>query len=273
MKRLVVALCALTAACHGAVTSNAGPILIATVDTLVDTESALLANAADLDVAPSGAVFAADVQSDRLLRIDPTTGATAALGRPGQGPGELDGPWAVKALDDGVLVVDRGNGRVQRLGPAGEYLASTPVTPMVMRAVPFLAEDGSRSAARFTALRYFRDVVAVGDELWMLLDTPAEAAGVAVIAEAVAGCDGVLTVLVPWGVQQYATGTAQAVLDHTPAGARLVGDPVLASNKTRRVDFAHFMVAALEDDALIGEAPAIVGCRTPSALAHEPDHG
>jgi hypothetical protein len=34
------------------------------------------------------------------------------------------------------------------------------------------------------------------------------------------------------------------------------------------VDFALFMVAALENDALIHEAPAIVGCRTPSALAH-----
>jgi hypothetical protein len=31
--------------------------------------------------------------------------------------------------------------------------------------------------------------------------------------------------------------------------------------------FALFMVAALENDALIHEAPAIVGCRTPSALA------
>ena len=29
-----------------------------------------------------------------------------------------------------------------------------------------------------------------------------------------------------------------------------------------------FMVAALENDALIHEAPAIVGCRTPSALVH-----
>ncbi|MFQ5340510.1 MAG: NAD(P)H-binding protein, partial [Anaerolineae bacterium] len=43
-----------------------------------------------------------------------------------------------------------------------------------------------------------------------------------VIKKAVAGCDGVLTVLVPWGVQQYATGTAQAVLDHAPPGARLI---------------------------------------------------
>ena len=168
----------------------------------------------------------------------------------------------------------------------------------------------------------------------------------AVIARAVAGCDGVLVVLVPRGVHGYATGTAQAVLDHAPPGARLVfscgwhitrdgrdvyswqlkalvnvfgplarlarfadlddqveacrrvfasdtrwtvvrgsdleegesqglpvwsrhvGDPVLASNRTRRVDFALFMVAALEDDALVREAPAIVGCRTPSALAH-----
>ncbi|ARX89079.1 MULTISPECIES: NAD(P)-dependent oxidoreductase [Streptomyces] len=170
-----------------------------------------------------------------------------------------------------------------------------------------------------------------------------------VIGRAVAGCDGVLTVLVPWGVRQYASGTAQAVLDHARPGARLVfscgwhitrdgkdrysrkftlgvrvatflgklvraveiddqveacrrvfasdtrwtvvrgssleegesqglpvwsrhvGDPVLASDLTRRVDFALFMVAALTDDALVQEAPAIVGRLTPSALAHAGD--
>jgi len=167
-----------------------------------------------------------------------------------------------------------------------------------------------------------------------------------VIKKAVVGCDGVLTVLVPWGVHGYSSGTAQAVLDHASPGARLVfscgwhitrdgqdvysqtskrtvgafgwigrlfrvvdlddqveacrrvfasdtrwtvvrgsaleegesqglpvwsrhvGDPILESNITRRVDFALFMVAALESDELIHEAPAIVGCRTPSALAH-----
>ena len=173
----------------------------------------------------------------------------------------------------------------------------------------------------------------------------------AVIARAVAGCDGVLTVLVPWGVQRYSTGTAQAVLDAAEPGARLVfscgwhisrdgrdvypwrmrafvsvfgrlarlarladigdqeeacrrifasdtrwtvvrgsdleegpaqglpvwsehvGDPVLASNRTRRVDFARFMVEALEDDGLVQAAPAIVGCQTPSALAHARERG
>ena len=166
-----------------------------------------------------------------------------------------------------------------------------------------------------------------------------------VIRRAVADCDGVLTVLVPWGVHGYSTGTARAVLDHADPGARLVfscgwhitrdgqdvypwrlrafvaafgalarlarfadirdqvqacrrifasdtrwtvvrgsdleegdsqglpvwsrhvGDPVLKSNITRRVDFALFMVDALTNDELVHEAPAIVGRRTPSALA------
>ncbi len=43
-----------------------------------------------------------------------------------------------------------------------------------------------------------------------------------VIKKAVAGCDGVLTVLVPWGVHHYSSGTAQAVLDYARPGARLI---------------------------------------------------
>jgi len=50
--------------------------------------------------------------------------------------------------------------------------------------------------------------------------------------------------------------------------SRHVGDPILKSNRTRRVDFALFMVEALQNDELIHEAPAIVGRQTPSALAH-----
>ena len=40
-----------------------------------------------------------------------------------------------------------------------------------------------------------------------------------VIRTAVAGCDGVLAVLVPRGVHGYSTGTAQAVLDLASPGA------------------------------------------------------
>ena len=37
---------------------------------------------------------------------------------------------------------------------------------------------------------------------------------------------------------------------------------------TRRVDFALFMVEALENDELVHQAPAIVGRQAPSELAH-----
>jgi uncharacterized protein YbjT (DUF2867 family) len=53
-----------------------------------------------------------------------------------------------------------------------------------------------------------------------------------------------------------------------PVWSRHVGDAVLDSNLTRRIDFALFMIEALENDELIHEAPAIVGCQTPSALAN-----
>jgi hypothetical protein len=167
-----------------------------------------------------------------------------------------------------------------------------------------------------------------------------------VIERAVRGCDGVLVVLVPWGMRKYSSGTAQAVLDFAPPQARLifscgwhitrdgqdvysrkfkaivgavawlgrflrqvdlydqveatrrvfesgsrwtvvrgsrlqegesegvpvwsrhVGDPILQSNICRRTDFALFMVDAITNDVLIQEAPAIVSCKSPSALAH-----
>jgi hypothetical protein len=53
-----------------------------------------------------------------------------------------------------------------------------------------------------------------------------------------------------------------------PVWSRHVGDPVLESNLTRRIDFALFMVEALTDDEFIHEAPAIVGRLSPSAQAH-----
>jgi len=53
-----------------------------------------------------------------------------------------------------------------------------------------------------------------------------------------------------------------------PVWAEHVGDPILSSNLTRRTDFALFMVDALTNEALVRMAPAIVGCKTPSALEH-----
>src|SRR4029079_14653382 len=53
-----------------------------------------------------------------------------------------------------------------------------------------------------------------------------------------------------------------------PVWSRHVGDPILKSNITRRVDFAFFMVEALDKHELVHKAPAIVGRQAPSALAY-----
>ena len=70
-----------------------------------------------------------------------------------------------------------------------------------------------------------------------------------------------------------ANGSESATVGRLPVSAgtrqRLVGAfGKLGRYLTRRVDFPPFMVEALENDELIHEAPAIVGCQTPSALAH-----
>ena len=48
-----------------------------------------------------------------------------------------------------------------------------------------------------------------------------------------------------------------------PVWSRHVGDPILESNLTRRVDFALFMVEALDNDELVQEAPASSAARRP----------
>jgi hypothetical protein len=53
-----------------------------------------------------------------------------------------------------------------------------------------------------------------------------------------------------------------------PAWSQHVGNLILESHITRRVDFALFMVAALTNDEVVHEVPAIVGCNTLSGLAH-----
>ena len=55
---------------------------------------------------------------------------------------------------------------------------------------------------------------------------------------------------------------------HLPVWSEHVGDSILESDITRRVDFALFMVVALDNDDLVHEAPAIVSRQSASALAH-----
>ena len=117
MKWFCVVVCVLVAGCEAAsgVADRPGPIVVTAIDTLISTESGALASGVDLDVAPGGRVYVADYQADQVFPIDPDSRDTLRIGRGGDGPGELDAPWTIRAFREGILVVDRGNGRIQRL--------------------------------------------------------------------------------------------------------------------------------------------------------------
>ena len=95
----------------------------------------------------------------------------------------------------------------------------------------------------------------------------ARLARVADLDDQVEACRRVFASATRWTVVR-ASNLEEGESQGLPVWSHHVGDPVLASNKTRRVDFALFMVEALRDDSLVHEAPAIVGRETPSALAY-----
>jgi hypothetical protein len=143
MKKVLIACVSGLAACAGLDPSTEPSLLaITSIDTVISTESAAVAHVFDLDVSPSGELWLADGQSDALVVVDPGSGDWRTIGGQGRGPGEFNGPSTVLALHDQVIVVDRGNGRVQRLTTDGEFLRTAPLTPLVRTSFPHLLDDG-----------------------------------------------------------------------------------------------------------------------------------
>jgi hypothetical protein len=95
----------------------------------------------------------------------------------------------------------------------------------------------------------------------------ARRAGVVDLADQVEATGRVFASDTRWTVVR-ASDLEEGPSEGLPVWSRHVGDAILKSNLTRRIDFALFMVDALTNDDLIHEAPAIVGRQTPSALAH-----
>lgn len=114
---------------------------IAASDTLVASESAEIAYAIDLDVAPSGVVFVADLMADAVVAVD-STGTVTSFGRRGEGPDEFSGPFALRAEGTVLFVFDRGNGRLKRMSQGGAVESLTRTSPQASRSPPFILDDG-----------------------------------------------------------------------------------------------------------------------------------
>lgn len=98
--------------------------------TWISLESALLAQASDLAVGSEGTLYVLDALSASILVMSRPGVLDRAIGREGQGPAEFKSPGALQLTQRGDLeVVDRGNGRVQRVDKLGTYLSSRPLPP------------------------------------------------------------------------------------------------------------------------------------------------
>lgn len=148
MRRLLVVCAASLVGCGG-LDESAEPTVVAitSIDTVISTESAAVAHVFDLDVSPSGELWLADGQSHTVVAVNPGSGRWRTIGREGEGPGEFLGPSTLRALGDQLMVVDRGNARVQRLTTDGEFLSTAPLTPLVRTSFPYLLDDGGMLVA------------------------------------------------------------------------------------------------------------------------------
>lgn len=68
-----------------------------------------------LDLAPSGQLYVADAFAFALVEISPSGIVTATYGERGVAPAQFNFPNDVVALGDSLIVVDKENGRVQRV--------------------------------------------------------------------------------------------------------------------------------------------------------------
>lgn len=77
---------------------------------------------------PDGRVLVSDGIDEVVLRADLRTGRADTIGRVGQGPGEYKKPDALFALaNNGTLLVDLGNGRLDMLDGTGRFIESVPI--------------------------------------------------------------------------------------------------------------------------------------------------
>jgi hypothetical protein len=174
-------------------------------------------------------------------------------------PGATDDREVIKqavAECDGVLVV---------LVPRGVHGYSSGTAQAVLDH----AQPGARLvfSSGWHITRDGQDVYAWKLRLFLKVVTPlARLVRFADLDDQVEACQRVFASDTRWTVvrgSDLEEGESQGL----PVWSRHVGDPILESNLTRRIDFALFMVDALENEDLVREAPAIVGCQTPSALA------
>lgn len=112
-------------------------------DTVVTTGSGLIGGLVDWSIGPEGSVFLLDGRAKQVHVTDSTGRFLRSIGRPGQGPGELERPASIHLSGDLLTVVDPGNGRLQAFKLDGEPASSRTIPACASGpAPPAVGPDG-----------------------------------------------------------------------------------------------------------------------------------
>ena len=113
---------------------------IAAFDTVITTESGLLASVGRMTVADGGALLVADPRGHALVIVHGRDSATT-LGREGQGPGDFRSPVRAWSDERGFWVAEAGNSRLQLVSSTGRSLQTRRVEGWFGQPI-FLLDDG-----------------------------------------------------------------------------------------------------------------------------------
>ncbi len=91
-----------------------------------EDENFILYDVSDVGIDHSGNIFAFDTGNNRVQKYDPDGKYLKTIGSRGEGPGELDSPWALDIDQHGKLyIIDRGKGTMDEFDNSGEFIKST----------------------------------------------------------------------------------------------------------------------------------------------------
>lgn len=109
-----------------------------------DDEFGLVASVA---VGPGERLWVADATNSEIRVFAPDGSLERVVGRQGQGPGEFGSLYSVAWVDDVLLALDFGNGRVAEISPEGEWLGSRRApgrmtgSPSMLRLYPVAGDE------------------------------------------------------------------------------------------------------------------------------------
>ncbi len=91
----------------------------------------------DIVIAPNKQIYFIDQGHTRLVRFDPVTEVFIAWGTDGSGEGQFNESTGITATDNGIVVSDTGNNRIEIFDFDGKFIRQWPVPPEIKSTMNF----------------------------------------------------------------------------------------------------------------------------------------